>query len=259
MNQQNLLIQNRQGIQLSLRLTFPENADKLVFLQHGFSGNKNEPHILIAEEELADNHYIVINLDASNSLNDSGASSAGPSFTNHYQDLEDVILWAKQQVWFQQPFTLAGHSMGAASCLYFAENFPQQVNFLLLLSFPWLSGKSKVAQENPEKLHHWRTDGYWDKVSKHSGKTLHVPYHYIEDLLDYDFGLRAANITAKTIMVIGDKENTIRLEDNHKLFESLTCDKEFILLPQTPHCPAGSPETAAIFKQAFRKILVTHQ
>lgn len=258
MHQKNIFIKNRQGIELSLRLTFPPNATRLVFLQHGFSGNKNEPHILITEEELANNRYIVVNIDASNSLNDSGASIIGPTFTSHYQDLADVILWAKEQSWYQQPFTLAGHSMGAASCLYYAENFPEQVSLLLLLSFPWLSGQSKIAQENPEKLHHWQTEGYWDKVSKHSGKILHVPYHYIEDLLGYDFGLQAANITAKTIMVIGDRENTIRLEDNHRLYESLTCDKEFILLPQTPHCPAGSPETAATFKKALQQAFAAY-
>lgn len=255
MEQQSFFIKNRDGYRMSIRITIPSEAHKLAFLEHGFSGDKNEPHMLIAEDELIKNGYIVVNMDAINSLNESDSSPEGASFTGHYHDLEDVIAWAESQPWFTQPFTLIGHSMGAAAVLYYAENYPQRVERLLLLSLPWLSGAFKLKQDKPDFIENWKKTGYWNKVSQSRNRTLTVPYHFIEDLLKYDFAEKASQINAKTRLIIGALENEIRLADNKKLLEMLQCDKELVILPNTPHCPATTPDNAETYRSALQLAL----
>ncbi|MDD4556044.1 MAG: alpha/beta hydrolase [Alphaproteobacteria bacterium] len=242
MHQENIFIKNRNGYKISIRLTVPEKATKLAFLEHGFSGCKDERHMVVLEEKFSKQDYIVVNFDAVDSLNDSESSSEGITFTSHYNDLIDVIEWAKHQPWFTSPFTLAGHSMGAASVLLYAQNYPENVDLLLPISFPWLSGKSKLIQDNPKELKKWKTLGYWDKTSKSRGRTLRVPYSFIEDLMLYDFSKQIEKITAKTILIIGDLENDIRLQDNKNLLDRLTCKKELIILHDVPHVVAKKLE-----------------
>ncbi|MDR2902835.1 MAG: hypothetical protein LBU87_07030 [Lactobacillales bacterium] len=82
---------------MSIRLTIPENKTGLAFIEHGFTGDKNERHMQILEEELSNHGYFVVNIDATNSLNESDSSPEGASFTGHYNDLVDVIEWARGQ------------------------------------------------------------------------------------------------------------------------------------------------------------------
>lgn len=256
MTRETIFIKNRSGYNMSIRITNPDNADKLAFIEHGFSGYKDENHMLILEEELAKRGYVVVNIDAVDSLNESESSDIGTTFTGHYTDLEDVINWAKNKNWYQEPFMLAGHSMGAASVLLYAENYPNKVTLLLPISFPWLSGKSRNNQHNPQEMIEWKEKGYWDKVSQSRGRTLRVPYSFVENLNQYDFGTNANKITAKTVLVIGDQENDIRLDDNKKLFDLLRCDKKLIILPNTPHVMAKTAENARTFREALEKVLI---
>lgn len=253
-----IIIKNRQGLEMSVRITKQEAVSKLVFVEHGFSGSKDEKHILILEEEFAKHGYIVVNLDATNSLNKSGSSAEGITFTSHYNDLEDVINWAITQNWFVEPFALAGHSMGAVSVLLYAQNYSDSVSLLLPLSFPWISGKSMIAQSNKEDMKNWQEQGYFNKVSKLRNRTLRVPYNFINDLTKYDFAINVKNIKAKTILIIGDKEDQICLDDNQKLFNMLECEKELVILPNVPHNLAETVENAITFKEALENVLTKY-
>ncbi len=102
---------------MAVRLNVDKKRNKLAFLEHGLGARKEYPHMLVLEEFFAKNGYNVVNLDATNSLNASESSAEGITFTSHYQDLEDVIEWAKSQPFYKQPFALAGQSLGAASCI----------------------------------------------------------------------------------------------------------------------------------------------
>lgn len=255
MKKETIFVKNRNGLKMSVRITIPDKITKLAFIEHGLSGDKDENHILILEDELSKRGYVVVNLDAIDSLNASETSQDGITFTKHYNDLEDVIEWGREQSWFQEPFALVGHSMGAASVLLYAQNYPSRVNFLMPLSFPWLSGKSRNAQHDPKEMLEWKEKGYADKISKSRGRVLRIPYNFVEDLMRYDFGVNVGKITARTVLMIGDQENKIRLDDNQKLFEMMSCEKELIILPNIPHVVAKIPENAKIFAEALAKIL----
>ncbi len=113
-------IKNRYGLKLSIKLNIDKDRENLVFLEHGLGARKEYPHMKVLEDVFSQHGYNVVNIDASNSLNASESSPEGVTFTSHYQDLEDVIEWAKSQKFYKQPFALAGQSLGAASCIYYA-------------------------------------------------------------------------------------------------------------------------------------------
>ncbi|MDR1027235.1 MAG: NUDIX domain-containing protein [Rickettsiales bacterium] len=256
MNQETIFVKNRNGFNISLRFTRPETQTGLAFILHGFSGDKDQREMRALEEEFSKRGYMVANIDATNSLNASEWTPAGASFTGHYNDLEYVIEWARGQAWFQSPFALAGHSMGAAAVLLYAENHPDNANLLIPISFPWLTGASKIAQDDdPEKYADWKAAGYWDKVSASRGRTLRVPYNFIEDLQNHDFGAKAARITAPTFLIIGELEKPQRITDNKKLFDMLRVKKEFIILPNTPHAVAKTAENEKAYRNALAHIL----
>ncbi|MFI3241293.1 MAG: alpha/beta hydrolase [Alphaproteobacteria bacterium] len=251
-----IIVKNRKNIDMSVRITIPDNATKLVFVEHGFSGAKDEKHILIVEEKFNQAGCVVVNIDATNSLNKSGSSSDGISFSSHYNDLEDVINWAKGKYWYKEPFALVGHSLGACSVVYYAQNYPEKVDLLLPLSFPWLSGKSKANQDGDDFQKEWEEKRYIEKTSSRTDRVLVAPYSFMEDLFKYDFLLKAENIKARTILIIGDLENEIRLEDNQKFLNMLQCEKELHILSSVPHALAKTEEIAAKFSKVLDKILI---
>jgi pimeloyl-ACP methyl ester carboxylesterase len=259
MNQETLFIKNRNGLNMSVRLTRPEIKTALAFIEHGFSGDKDERHMQVLEEELSKRGYMVINIDAIDSLNASESSSKGITFTGHYNDLHDVIEWARGQEWFQEPFALAGHSMGSAAVLQYAKEHPNGVNLLLLLSHPWMNGKDfldlRALQMSESWLTSWRATGYWDKVSESRGRTLRVPYGFVEDLEQYDFSKDIDKIKARTALIIGDREAPSRLELNRKLLDMLKVRKELIILPDTPHVVARTSENEKTYREALERVL----
>ena len=60
--------------------------------------------------------------------------------STYFEDLNTVIDWAQKQDFFVEPFGLAGHSLGGAAVLKYAEHHSQRVNHLVLIA-PVLSGK----------------------------------------------------------------------------------------------------------------------
>jgi pimeloyl-ACP methyl ester carboxylesterase len=208
--------------------------------------------MLILEDEFAKRGYLVANLDATDSFNESETSPEGITFTGHYNDLYDTIKWARKQEWFQKPFALAGQSLGAMSVLLYAEEHPAEVNLLLPISFAYLDYKSMKEQDierfGPSHWEEWKQRGYRDKAS---GNPLRVPFRYAEDFEQYDFAKKADKVTARTVLIIGDLESPIRLDNNKKLFDLLQCEKELIILPGVTHYVAESASSAEKFRTAL--------
>lgn len=251
MQQTKLTIKNRNNLNIIVRISKDNTSNKLAFIQHGFSGSKDEKHLIILEKKLVSKGYCVVNFDSVNSINESDSSKEGITFTSHYNDLEDVINWAKNQSWYKQPFTLSGHSMGASSIVLFAQKYPDLVDLLTPLSFAWGRGSSYELQKDPKFMHDWKENGYFSKTTSRSPNKFVVPYSFLEDLLKYDFIKNADKITAKTILVVGDQEHQVRLDDTNDLFNKLTCDKNLIILPGVPHALTKTPKHEQMYKETL--------
>lgn len=252
MTTQEIYIENRKGLKMALRLTTNPNADKLVFLEHGLGARKEYPHMLVLEEEFSKHGFNVVNIDATDSLNASESSRGGVTFSGFEQDLEDVIFWARTQPFFQEPFALAGQSLGAEVAVYYAIKNPESVNLLLPCAFPWLDGKIEV--QNNKRTKDILEKGYFDQVSRSTGRVLRIRKNYLDDVEAYNLTEDVKKIKADTHLIVGLKDSEYHIENNKKLFELLQCKKSLQLLPGVPHDLANTPEDKEKFTKALENI-----
>lgn len=247
---------------LSLIVDFPEPTEEkgLIFIQHGLTGYKEQPHIRRIAEVFNRKGFVAVRFDATNSLGESGSDKEGFRFSRHYSDLEDVINWAKTQNWYKEPFALAGHSFGGMAAAYYAENHPEKVSLLIPIS-PVISGKACQAQMEKEMprdaLENWRKTGWYPKKSStKEDVVLQVPYAYIDEVLAYDLTKNADKITAKTVLINGDSDTSCPLEIARIFYDKLKCDKRLVVLKNTGHNVHRDPQSFADFTTALEEITV---
>src|SRR3989344_9092482 len=112
MKETKLFIKNRDNKKIAVIIDRPENPKGLVFIMHGLGGFKEQKHILAFREAFRENDFTIVRFDVRNSIGESEGSCEYADITSYYQDLEDVIIWSENQVWYREPFYLAGHSLG---------------------------------------------------------------------------------------------------------------------------------------------------
>ncbi len=247
-----IFIKNRKGLKMAVRLNLDSKRDKLVFLEHGLGARKEYPHMAVLEEVFASHGFNVVNLDATDSLNASEQSALGITTTGHYQDLEDVIEWAKAQSFYTEPFALAGQSLGAISAVKYAGQFPKKVNLLILCAFPYYNYNEQELNSFAREI---IKNGFYDKVSKSTGRVLHMTTAYVDDMKNIDLTEQIKNISADTHVLIGLADNEKHIKNSKALYEMLNCPKQIYFLPNVPHDLANTPETKATFEEALIEIL----
>ena len=241
-------IKNRKNIELCLKLNIDPSRDKLCILEHGLGARKEYPHMRVFEDEFAKFGYNVINIDASDSINASGSSAEGITFSGHLSDLEDVIDWAKTQNFYHEPFVLSGQSLGARTCAVYASTHPTQVSQLFCAALPWLDNplQDEYIAEIAQKI---KSNGQFEKVSKSTGKTLIIKPTFIEDINKIKLSELAPKILAETFVIVGDLDLKCRKSCARKFYNLLKCNKHFDILKNVPHDMANTEENKATFEK----------
>ena len=247
-----VIIKNRHGLKMYVRLTINESNKKLVFLEHGLSARKEYPHMLVLEELFAKHGYNVVNFDATNSLNESESSEMGITPTGHYDDLVDVINWAKTQDFYIEPFALVGQSLGALSVVHYATESPELVNLLIPCAFPFMSGEVELKDFFATEI---LKNGFYDKISKSTGRVLRMKPSWNKDLENFDLTSKIKNITASTYVIIGTKDTEKHINSSRQLFDLLTCKKQYIELDGIPHDLANTERDKELFSKTIDNIL----
>src|SRR5947209_4643858 len=88
-------ITNHRSLKLAGELHLPSsNAPRpAVILLHGFTGYKQEGHIVAMGEALAGAGIVAIRFDASGFADSEGTLEDDYRFSNYLQDAEDVLAW----------------------------------------------------------------------------------------------------------------------------------------------------------------------
>ena len=250
-----IFIRNRKGLKMSIRLNVNDKNTKLVFLEHGLSSRKEYPHMQVLEEVFSEYGYNVINMDATNSINESESSDEGITTTGHYEDLVDVIEWAKTQAFYKEPFALAGQSLGAISVVRYAGQYSDKVNLLIPCAFPYYN---YVEEELNDFAKEVIKNGYCDKISKSTGKVLRLKTAYVEDIKKLDISSQIKMIKANTYVIVGSKDNEKHLKNSRYLYQMLNCKKEFYLLEDIPHDLANTTHDKELFTKTLKNILTKY-
>jgi pimeloyl-ACP methyl ester carboxylesterase len=229
---QKTTINNRNGKKLVITTKINSNPTGIVFVMHGLSGNKEQLHIKTMADAFEESRHTVILFDTTNTFGESDGELEDATITNYYEDLEDVINWSKEQEWYQEPFTLAGHSLGGICILLYAEKFPDKVKALAPIS-TLVSGK--LSMETKSKyLEKWKQEGI--KIWKgHSGKTKRLKWSHMEDRLKYDVLEELDRIKVPVLLIVGEHDTSTPVEHQKLLFEKLHSKKEFHIIKNSAH------------------------
>jgi alpha-beta hydrolase superfamily lysophospholipase len=230
------IIQNRKGQKIAVIIEKSEKPKELVFIMHGFGGFKEQPQFEAIAEAFKEKGYAAIRFDATNSVGESEGKLELATLTNYYQDLEDVIAWAGKQEWYQEPFCLAGHSLGSFCIAFYAENHPQKVKSLAPVSAV-VSGKLFIeAFKAKFDLEDWKKKGYreWESSSS-PGLIKRSNYSFVTDILKYDLLEKIDKIRVPVLLIIGEKDTDVLPEHQQILFDALDTQKELHIIKGAEH------------------------
>lgn len=221
---QRVLITNNNGENLVAWVYKPahDKNGRLAFVQHGLASNANHQVIRKVRDAFLNNGYTVVVFDSRHSLGESSNDVENVRLSTMTEDLKTVILWAKTQPFYAEPFGLAGHSLGGASVLEYAAEYPQNVNILVPVT-PVLDGNlwEKSCMDNmSEFCHSWKNRGFYRYTDPDNKKTASIPFAVVESSKSYDAYKLAPLIKAKILAIGADNDIVINHLDIKKFAES---------------------------------------
>ena len=237
---------NRRGQRLAVLVEPQPDQKGVVFIMHGLGGNKDGPMQVALAEEFRHANYTVVRFDTTNTFGESDGKFEDATVTSSCADLEDVIGWAKTQAWYQEPFVLAGHSLGGLCTALYAQRYPERVKALAPLSTV-VSGKlSLEVPSQAERWQEWQRTGWQERDSAtQPGVTKRLPWLHMEDRLRYDLLPKASRLTMSVFLLAGDLDDRTPPAHQQLLLAALPGPKEFHVIAGGPHTFAA-PSTCAI-------------
>lgn len=238
MNKTEHAVKNRLGLSIIIEITKPKNPAGLVFLQHGVSGCKEEPHIQTIRDQFLNNDYIVVSIDSTNGFGASDGNLENFTATTHYHDLEDIVLWCGDQDFYREPFILTGHSMGGFSVLKYTIDHPEKVKAVAPISIA-VSGDlldQAYEKKDPELHAQWQREGRILRQSRaHPDRTGYLSFNFIEDFKKYNLLESAHKIQVPVLLMVGENDPSTPPGDQQSLFDILKSDKELSIVKNAGH------------------------
>ncbi len=229
-----LSIKNSKNQKISIIIDKANNQLGLAFVMHSLGGFKEQPHIQAFARAFKNNCYTVLRFDTTNSFGQSDGEFPDATVTNYYEDLEDVIAWSKTQAFYQEPFVLCGHSLGAICVALYAENYPAQIKALAPISTV-VSGELSMRIEAKKDIDNWRRTGWKTTVGYSSGKIKKLKWSHMEDRLKYDLLRKVNRLTMPVLLLAGENDSSTPLKHQQILFNKLPGKKALYAIKGAPH------------------------
>ncbi|MFA6307968.1 MAG: alpha/beta fold hydrolase [Patescibacteria group bacterium] len=225
-------IKNRFSQNISVILEDNNNPQGLVFIMHGLGASKDECYMERFAKAFREKNFIVVRFDNRHSIGESEGNYYDVNFSNTYEDLEDVIAWAKKEKWYKEPFVLVGHSLGAGCILWYSANHPNEVAGLVPLSTA-ISGQQALMRFRKSDLSlpaKMRQASLSFKVIK----TLKWR-QFRDDILKYNIIPEAPKFVMPFLMMVGDEDINTPLEDQRQLYDLVPEPKEIHIIKGAGH------------------------
>ncbi len=217
------------GIALQAELTVPprkEGKIPVMVLIHGFTGYKEEKHIVAVAEAAAAAGYAVLRADMY------GHGKSGGEFRNHtlfkWMTNALTLIDYARSLEFAGDIYLCGHSQGGLTAMLAASMKHDQVSGLIALSPAWmipeiarkgsLLGLDFDARHVPDELNAWdgrKLDGNYarvaqqikveDYIDEYDGPVL-VVHGDRDEAVPVEYGIRAAERyrNSRLVLIEGD-------------------------------------------------------
>lgn len=229
-------IKNRHGLKLVIQVDAPDDPQDLVFIGHGRGGAMVQNHIQAFGQAFLENGFRVVYFDSTNSLGQSGGDLLNLTYDTYIGDLEDVIGWAKQQPWFQTPFSLCGQSMGAQAVAWYAEHHPEEIKYLAPIA-PVVNFELWSKTMTLEYLEKWQKDGFVAESSRtFPGVIGRTGWGLVESQKKYDLLPLADRLTMPVLFMVGEFDQPCPYENQKVLFDKIPSkNKKFVKIAGAEH------------------------
>jgi pimeloyl-ACP methyl ester carboxylesterase len=252
-----ITIHNRKGQRMVALLEKAETPLGLAIIMHGLGGHKDEPHIVTFAQSFAEKSFTTLRFDTTNTFGESDGNYEDATITNYYEDLEDVIAFAKNKPWYKASFYLVGHSLGGISTILYAEKHPQEVRGLAPVSSV-ISGALRAQLHGKEYLAKWETTGWKSEASLTvPGRIKRLKWNHMVDSYNHDVLPNAGKLTMPVLLLVGDQDDVTPAAQQQLLYDKLPGVKEFHVIKNAPHTfkdPAHLAEIKTIFKAWIEKV-----
>lgn len=234
-------MKNRHGQKLAINVDKAANPRGLAFVVHGLGGFKELVNIREVVEAFQAEGFTAVSYDAANTLGESDGKMEDATLTNYYEDLEDVVNWAKTQPWFMSPFVISGHSLGGACSIMFAAAHPHEVLAIAPIC-PFIAGELYEARHDPALIKKWQADGFIMQPSQGKpGVMKKLNWSLAEDLRTQDVRKVAPKVTCPSLFIAGSEDHGIPPEVAHQAADKVRGRMEFHTITGMGHNPR-SPE-----------------
>lgn len=252
-----LKIKNRKGQNVVVLIEKPNHPKGLAFVMHGLSDFKEQSHIVTFAKAFKEKGFTVIRFDTTNTFGESDGNYEDATTTNYYEDLEDVIRWAKTQSWYREPFYLTGHSLGGICILLYAERYPKEVKGLAPISTV-VSGKLSAQAHGKKYMEEWKKTGWHEEESVSIlGLIKRLKWSHMVDRLRHDVLPKVHKLTMPVLLIVGKKDRGTPLKHQQILFDKLPGKKELHVIKNATHTfkeKSQLEEIKKIFKDWVDKV-----
>ncbi len=250
-------IQNRKGEKIAVVVDEAKPRKSLAFVMHGLGGFKEQPYIEAWADVLRQHAFTAVRFDTTNTFGESEGRYEDATVSNYYEDLEDVIKWASQQVWYQAPFLLVGHSLGGICTALYAQQHLNQVKALAPISTV-VSGRLSMEARDATEVAKWQRTGWLVRESQSKpGVIKRLPWSHMEDRLKYNLLLNVQKLTMPVLLMVGENDDTTPPAHQQILYDALPGPKELHIVKGAPHSfyeKGHLEETKQIFDRWLKKI-----
>lgn len=234
---QKLKLKNRKEQTIVGVLEQPTAGSKgTCVIQHGWGGNKERPTVQAIKRAFLELGFQTFAFDTTNASGESDGDYEQSTLGLHWEDLEDVVKWVQKQDWFIGPLALSGHSMGGYAVARYAEDYPNQVSYLVPVA-PVVSGKLSFAEHNkhdPESFKTWKEKGFRKRI-KSNGKPATERWFQMEERLKHNLLPNAGKLTMPTLLLVGSKDTSC-FDQTQALYDHLPEENKTLqIIEDAPH------------------------
>jgi dipeptidyl aminopeptidase/acylaminoacyl peptidase len=247
MKTEKIEFKNSKGMRIVGELQIPEEKGPFpaVIVCHGFKGSKHQEHMVRIANDLTNEGFVTLRFDFTNNPGESDGSLFDITVTQELDDLNKAIDFVKNLEYVNENIGITGHSLGGMVCLLAASE-REDVKCYVDLSGVTEFDKTLKFKERDREL---KEKGYFEAKSNVWKSDLKVGKQFHEDAMKYDTISAAKKIKIPTLIIHGDKDESVPLEQSKLLFKILNCEKDLKIIKNAPHTYRKDPYLAEVSKE----------
>jgi dipeptidyl aminopeptidase/acylaminoacyl peptidase len=200
-------------------------TDAAVVLCHGMESSKESEKIVALSRQLSERGILALRFDFAGS-GESEGNFAEMTYSGEVEDLRAAHDFALQYA--PKKVGIFGSSMGGTVALLFAGQ-EKTVAALATLAAPLHPEKFRDKLLTPEEARQWRTKGY---IIYHD-RRLNISL--LDDVEKLDVPQAARKISCPALVIHGDRDDTVPVEEGRELFAALAGPKRLCIIEGSNH------------------------